>query len=73
MQSPTTFTIQSTYNCHIYINQHQLYNIVQQLHIISHNSSKGENTTPYDKHHIQHLATIHISSFNHIKLSIKDL
>jgi hypothetical protein len=73
MKLPTTFTIQSTYNCHILINQHQLYNIVQQLHITSHNLSKGENTTPYDKHHIQHLATIHISSFNHIKPFTKDL
>jgi hypothetical protein len=34
-------------------NQHQLYHIVQQLHTISQNSSKGEYTTPYDKYHIQ--------------------
>jgi len=53
--------------------QHQLYHIVQQLHTISHNSSKGENTTHYGKHHIQQLAIIHISSYNHIKLSTKDL
>jgi len=58
-------------NCHISINQHQLYNIAQQLHTLSHNPSKGENTTPYDKHHIQHLTIIHISSCNHIKLSTK--
>jgi hypothetical protein len=33
--------------------QRQLYHKVQQLHIISHNSSKGEYTTPYDKYHVQ--------------------
>ena len=47
--------------------------MAQQLHTLSHNSSKGENTTLYDKHHIQRLTIIHISSFNHIKLSSKDL
>jgi hypothetical protein len=31
----------------------------QQFHIISHNLSKGENTTHYDNNHIQHLAIIH--------------
>ena len=47
--------------------------MAQQLHTLSHNSSKGENTTLYDKHHIQHLTIIHISSFNHMKLFTKDL
>jgi hypothetical protein len=42
-----------TINQHICINQRQLYHIVQQLHTISHNSINGENTTHYDKHHIQ--------------------
>jgi len=59
-------------NCYIYINQHHLYNMAQQLHTLSHNSSKGENTTLYDKHHIQHLTIIHTSLCNHIKLFIKD-
>jgi len=45
----------------------------QQLHVISHNSSKRENTPYYDKHHIQHLSIILTSTFNHIKLFIKDL
>jgi len=36
-------------------------------------SSKGENTLYYDKHHIQHPSIIHTSTFNHIKLFIKDL
>jgi len=45
----------------------------QQLRIISHNSSKGENTLYYDKHHIQHPSIIHTSTFNHIKLFVKDL
>jgi len=55
-------------NIHININ-----NITtnQQLHIISHNSSKGENKSHYDKHHIQHLLIIHTSSYNHIKLFTK--
>jgi len=30
---------------YIYINQHPLHNMAQQLHTLSHNSSKGENTT----------------------------
>jgi len=44
--------------------------IIQQLHINSHNSSKGKNTSYYDKHHIQHCSIIPTSSFNHIKLFI---
>jgi len=62
--------IMSIINIHTNIN-----NITtnQQLHIISHNSSKGENTSYYDKHHIQHPAIIHTSTFNHIKLFIKDM
>jgi len=59
-------------------NQHQniimsiINNITtnQQLRIISHNSSKGENTPHYDKHHIQHPSIIDTSSFIHIKLFI---
>jgi len=47
--------------------------MAQQLHTHSHNSSKGENTTLYDKHHSQHPTITHISSFNHIKLFMKDL
>jgi len=38
----------------------------QQLHIISHNSSKGEKI-------IQHLEIIHTSSYNYIKLFQKYL
>jgi len=38
-----------------------------------HNSSKGENTPHYDKHHIQHLSIIHISPQSHIKPFIKDM
>jgi len=61
-------------------NQHQniimsiINNITtnQQLHIISHNSSKGEITPHYDKHHIQHPSIIHTSSFIRNKLFIKD-
>ncbi len=57
-------------NIHINVN-----NITtnQQLHINSHNSSKGEYTPYYDKHHIQHSSIIHTSSYNYIKLFIKDL
>ena len=33
---------------HICIHQHRLYHIIQH-HTISHNTIKGENTTPYDK------------------------
>ena len=39
----------------------------------SHNPSKEENTSLYDKHHIQRLTIIHISLFNHIKLFTKGL
>jgi len=42
-------------------------------HRISHNPSKGENTSYYDKPNIQHLPIIHISSYNDIKLFTKDL
>jgi len=81
MHSPTisqlsniyVFTNNITIIQHICIHQHRLYHIIQQHHTISHNPSKGENTTPYDKHHIQHLTIIHISSYNHIKLFTKDL
>ena len=45
----------------------------QQLHTISHDSSKGENTIHYDKPHIQHLTIPYTFSYNHIKLFIKDL
>jgi hypothetical protein len=62
-----------TINQHVCNHQHRLYHIVQQLHTISHNSSKGENTIHYDRHHIQHLESIHISSYNHNKPSTKDL
>ena len=58
---------------YIYINPRQLYNMAPQLLTLSHNPSKGENTTLYDKPHFQHLTIIHISSFNHMKLSAKDL
>ena len=54
-------------------NQHQSYHIDQQLYTISHNPSKGENTSHYDKYHIQNLSIIHVSSYNHIKLFTKDL
>ena len=47
--------------------------MVPQLLTLSHNPSKEENTTLYDKHHFQHLTIIHISSFNHMKLFTKDL
>ena len=67
------FTKNITIIKHICIHQHQLYHIIQQHHTISHNPSKGENTTPYDKHHIQHRTIIPISSYNHIKLFTKDL
>jgi len=33
-------------------------------HTTSHNPSKEENTLSYDKHHIPHLAIIHVSSYN---------
>jgi len=80
MHSPTisqssniyVFTNNITIIQHICIHQRRLYHIIQH-HTISHNPSKGENTTPYDKHHIQHLTIIHISSYNHIKLFTKDL
>jgi len=39
----------------------------------SHNTSKEENTSPHDKHHVQRLTIIHISLFNHIKLFTKGL
>jgi hypothetical protein len=45
-------------NCNIHINPQQLHNIVQQFHTLSHKPSKVENTTPYDKHHFQHLTTM---------------
>jgi len=44
-----------------------------RLHTLSHNPSKGENTTLYDKQHFQHPTIIHLSSFNHMKLFTKDL
>jgi len=80
MHSPTisqssniyVFTNNITIIQHICIHQHRLYHITQQ-HTISHNPSKGENKTLYDKHHIQHLTIIHISSYNQIKLFTKDL
>ena len=55
-----------------YIIYNNITTIIQQLHINSHNSSKGENTQNYDKHHIQHPLIIHTSSFIHIKLFVKD-
>jgi len=67
------FTNNITIIQHICIHQHQLFHIIQQHHTISHIPSKGENTTPYDKHHIKHLTIIHISSYNHINLFTKDL
>jgi len=62
----------NTINIHAFTNN---VNIItnQQLRTISYNSSKGENTSYCDKYHIQHLSIIHISSYNHIKLSTKDL
>jgi hypothetical protein len=54
------------------IHQHRLHHIIQQLHTISHNPSKGENTSLYDKHHIQHISITHTSSYNHTKLFTKD-
>jgi hypothetical protein len=69
MHSPkisTSFGIYAT-------NQHHNIITTQQLHTIYLNPSKGENTPYYDKHHIQHLSIIHTSSYNHIKLSTKDL
>ena len=59
--------IMSIINNHISINNTATN---QQLHIISHNSSKGENTPHYDKHHIQHPSIIHTSSFNYIRQKI---
>jgi len=32
-----------------------------------------KSTSHHDKHHVQHLLIIHTSSYNHIKLSTKDL
>jgi len=63
--------LNNTINIHAFTNN---INIItnQQLHTTSHNSSKGENTSYYNKYHIQHLLIIHISSYNHIKLSTKD-
>jgi len=60
------------------INMHAFTNNIniitnQQLYTISHNSSKGENPSYYDKHHIQHLSIIHTFSYNHIKLITKYL
>jgi len=59
-------------NIHAFTNN---INIItnQQLHIVSHNTSKGENPPHYDKHHIQHLSIIHTSSYNHVKLFTRDL
>jgi hypothetical protein len=67
------FNKESSPHHYQHIHYHNYQPTSQQLHTISHNSSKGENRTHYDKHHIQHLATIHTSSYNHIKLSTKDL
>ena len=65
------FTNNISFNQHICIHQYQLLHIVQ--HTTSHNPSKEENTSPYDKRHIHYLTIIHISSFNHIKLFMKGL
>jgi len=64
--------LNNTINIHAFTNN---INIItnQQLHTISHNSSKGENPPHYDKHHIPHLSIIHISSYKHVKLFTKDL
>ena len=66
MYSPS---ISQSINIYVFAN----IDIIQQHHMISHNSSKGENTSHHDKNHIQHLSIIHTSSYNHIKLFIKDL
>jgi len=72
MHSPT---ISQSSNIYVFTNNITIIQhiCIHQHHIISHSPSKGENTTPYDKHHIQHLEIIHISSFNHMKLFTKDL
>ena len=67
------FTNNIIINNHICIHQHRLHHIIQQLHTISHNPSKGENTSRYDKHHIQHLEIILTFPYNHIKLYTKGL
>jgi len=66
MYSPS---ISQSINTYVFAN----IDIIQQHHMISHNPSKGENTSHHDKHHIQHLSTIHTSSYNHINLFTKDL
>jgi len=69
MHSPT---ISSSFNIYALININYIIT-TQQLLTISHNPSKGENTSYYDKHLVQHLSIIHTSSYNHIKLFTKDL
>jgi len=64
----------STAYMHIYIYNHQQHHHNNlTLHTISHNSSKREKYTNYDKHHTQHLSLNHTSTFNYIKLFMKDL
>jgi len=45
----------------------------QQSHIISHNSSNGENTPYYDIIRFNTQQIIYTSSYNHIKLYTKGL
>jgi len=79
------FTNHITINEHICIHQ-QYHNqstyVYSPTSTLSYNSTTsyyfsqfkwGENTPHYDKHHIPHLAIIHVSSYNQIKLSTKDL
>jgi len=58
MHSPT---ISQSSNIYVFTNNITIIqHIIQHHHTISHDLSKGENTTSYDKHHIQHL-TLHQS------------
>jgi len=61
--------IMTIINIHININ-----NIAtnKQLHIISHNSSKGENTPYNDNHHIHYPSIIHTYLFIHNKQFMKE-
>ena len=69
MHSPT---ITPSINIYAIIIIHNIFT-TRQFHVISHNSSRGENTPCYDIIILNTQQFIHTSSYNHINLYTKDL
>ena len=71
MQSP--HPIININHVHFILTINNMIITTQQFHIISHNSSNGENTPYYDIITFNTQQIIYTSSYNHIKLYTKGL